>query len=865
MTSFEIQAASNYGHDVREFNRNNEPEAVIRESFSNAKDALAKNIYFGPLATCFNHKKHTGFYFFDDGVGMHPNSLGRDSVQGENPVILHDEDGNQCGSWYAFITNGFSSKRRQHLIGHKGQGSKLLFSCKDSLTIISKAKLESAKWLLCRIEKPEEHMLGLRSELQYDQTNSLDNPKVIVTEMEGEEVQNYLESHICNIIKKDLPRALHVQEHFKRVINGGRGTLIFALGVSDPDLRDYLLQLDQEFSLKQENTKEGVHANHMIKLHSFISFKTIMGHPLAEKSLQEAGFENRLVNQYKTQDNLPTLHINTKEVQDYSMLPGLKTVPHKHSAGDNACPLRIREMKKARFQDRHIGKMTVGGTNNYTVLLLLDGTAHRLETYLMLGRRGGKKTIQKRSGIPMGDFTGVTIYCKGMYICRLDSLLDHEMYGDFRKLYTENVQYTGHYQLIIDCENIEVISSRNGISTIAKQELLCDEFREKLRNMLRRFCAGNSVFDRFIKRLNKLNTDALEKGAMQDMENRLKYIQLMQRMEIVIDERHHYILEPMEGDENLVIAIYFELRALLSAKIGEMKNDDAKKYLQCLWPDCKHVTGAAGLDAIGLMANIETSLRNQIPESACAHVEFKTMLKILDECKRYNHSLTATDFIICWDFLHDPETILEAIENKSTVVDHIDNRGITTDHIRVYAGKHEPPLEWQVPESMKGFCFCITDIEKDGELKRYDHKAVHGVIVFSLKKLIEATVGSEHIKTIERRDALNSHKSKKHKRDANFENGTFERLLNSEAREVFDELSEEEINKVKRSITKKRWNIISKEPFKVLVQRNGSNSFQFYLIQGDIDGQSGSQPQSILKMTFSSTSQLKKWIQDQGH
>lgn len=870
--SYEIQAASNYGHDVREFNRNNEPEAVIRELFSNAKDALAKNIYFGPLATCFTRKRHTGFYFFDDGVGMHPNSLERGSVKDDAPVNLLDDEGNHCGSWYAFITNGFSSKRRQSLIGHKGQGSKLLFSCKDRLLVISKAKIKSTNWLVCNITKPEEHMLGLKSELHFDQTNSMESPKVKIIEMSGKELEKYVED-IWESIKgndnenKNISRMLHVQDNLKTVIKADRGTLIFAFGVSDPDLQTYLGQLDKDFSPYSDGdaTVEGIHVNNMIRLLAFMEFKTIMGHPLAEKSLQMAGFDNNLVDQYTTKSILPKLHLNTQKVQNHSIIPGLTTVPNKHSQGDNACPLKIKEMKKARFQDRHIAQMTVE-QNKYTILLLLDGTAHRLETYSMLGRRGGSRKIQKRSGIAMSEFTGVTLYCKGMYLCRFDSLLDHETYGDFQKLSTESVQYTGHFQLVIDCDNIDVISSRNGISTIAKQDLTCQEFRTRLRDVLKDFRANDSVFNRFVKRLNKLTSDALEKGAVDDRESRLRYIQSLQRVEIELNGLTHYILEPGKGDENLVIGIYFEMRALLRAEINGMQ-DDPEKSLKCLWPDCKHVTGGAGLDCVGLMANVQTSLSTQIPESACAHIEFKSLLKILNRAKPYNHSLTVTDFIICWDFEHDENTVLDAINNKSWIVDHIGNKGKASNTVSVYAGKSNPPLNWQIPDSMRGFCFCINRIEKDGELKQLTGKVVQGVIVFALKKLIEVTLGSGKITYLPPTDAPQQRKRQKLTNlevIKKVEDKAHRTLANAEGNgAIYDDgINDGDQKKIVKNVGKKRWDRIISEK-KVFVHKLATNKTMcFYVSETvtDTDMPSGSSQTLVRNLEkFSGYKSLKDW------
>lgn len=804
---------------------------------------------------------------------MHPNSLERESVKNNAPVNLLDDESNNCGSWYAFITNGFSSKRRQSLIGHKGQGSKLLFSCEDRLLVISKANIKSTNWLVCNIEKPEEHMLGLKRELHFDETNSMESPKVKITEMSGEQIKKYVEN-IWEIIKgkdnedKNKSRLLHVQNDLNTVIKAGRGTLIFAFGVSDPDLQTYLGKLDKDFSPYSDGnaTLEGIHVNNMIRLLAFIEFKTIMGHPLAEKSLKMAGFDGKVVNQYKTKSILPTLHLNTQKVQNHSIIPGLTTVPNKHSQGDNACPLKIKEMKNARFQDRHIAQMTVE-QNKYTILLLLDGTAHRKYTYSMLGRRGGNRKIQKRSGIAMSEFTGVTLYCKGMYLCRFDSLLDHETYRDFQKLSTESVQYTGHFQLVIDCDNIEVISSRNGISTIAKQDLTCQEFRTRLRDVLKGFCANDSVFNRFVKRLNKLTSDALERGAVDDRENRLRYIQSLKRIEIQVHGMPHYILEPRKGDENLVIGIYFEIRALLRTDINGMQNDPKKRDLQCLWPDCKHVTGGAGLDCVGLMANVQTSLSTQIPESACAHIEFKSLLKILNRAKPYNHSLTVTDFIICWDFEHDEDTVLDAINNKSMIVDHIGNKGKASDTVRVYAGRENPPLEWRIPDSMRGSCFCINEIEKDGELRQHTGKVVQGVIVFALKRLIEVTLGNGKITYLPSTDEPQQRKRQKVNDNLEviqkIEDKAHRTIANAEVNGLIYDVgvSETDQKTIVKNVGKKRLDRIACE-HKVFVHKLPTKVMVFYLLENvrDAEKPSGSSQTLVRNIEkFTGCKNLKEW------
>jgi HSP90 family molecular chaperone len=73
-----IKAAIHYGNDTKEHVLNNAPEAVLRELISNAYDAAAEKIHFGPLIyynekirdRCNPPPKKHGFFFMDNGAGM---------------------------------------------------------------------------------------------------------------------------------------------------------------------------------------------------------------------------------------------------------------------------------------------------------------------------------------------------------------------------------------------------------------------------------------------------------------------------------------------------------------------------------------------------------------------------------------------------------------------------------------------------------------------------------------------------------------------------------------------------------------------------------------------------------------------------
>jgi hypothetical protein len=771
-TVFEVQPVSDYGHDVSEFIKNNKEEAVLRELFSNAVDAGATKIELMPLFAAPNagHQEEAGgdcgLLFMDNGSGMLLQSADEKSnVPLKEPKTK--KNGKNCGHWKAFYCSGMSSKDKKSTIGHKGQGSKLLFGCTVKLFVVSKTEDDDA-WCVLLVEEPLKY-IRVHKNMRLHRCTSEEVEDLFDPDVNDEEA----------IGIQSLQMESHREDYAKRLLHEflqrESGTLVMMIGLPG-DFGASVMALDKyQWDLKREKTTDNlkkVNDNDYIKLAAFIKYKTIVGYPLCEERLKTGDFENHWIRTLggvvKKQCDLPevTMHVRGKEenqIQARSFSPGLEYMEVKHTTNAKADPERVKDGNDALFQDRHIKKIKVG-TEEYIVILAVDGIKLRLAHYSDLNRKGGKREAQKRTGYQITEFCGVVLYCKGMYVCKFAELLTCPALDEYKELVSSKALGTAerHFLLIIDGP-FTVQSSRDGIAVESKNKLRSSDFTDELKRALDSFKNddGNNNFNKLLRRINGDAIKAISEEDDKYWSSRKLRVEKQARMQVtipaVVTSKRTWprqILHRLQPDyhENAVIYLYGELSQAIPDEYFEQ--DEKLKTLKWFWPRILEASGGEGIDAIGFLREDQETIisvfdEDMFPLKYSINLEFKKANYGMGA--QFNHRYTQTHFIIAWEFdrLYPQSLPLNpSAEDKkkgTKVADKVGDFGYITDTVK-YNGR-----VMKIPESLRGTCFFIRDLKKsDGSTASRaavdDEAHINFVTVVSLKHLLQATLNDSKLR-----------------------------------------------------------------------------------------------------------------------
>lgn len=366
---------------------------------------------------------------------------------------------------------------------------------------------------------------------------------------------------------------------------------------------------------------------------------------------------------------------------------------------------------------------------------------------------GGNKTNQGRSGINLSEFQGVLLYSRGTYVCYYNDIFANNYWENsvyrFLGASGEKRKPSQCYQLIINGD-FEVQANRNGVTTTAKTELNGKLFLDRLKSILDSFKRrnGKNHFKSLLENLSRQSTIEQSIARQATWEEKVEGYKHRSRFEVQIrgEKRQRFIFfEPKSGMESTVINIYSQLCQSFPQRFFE---EAGIEDLEMFWPILIDVFAGEGTDAVGVPQGCDLShlLKHQnqvIGGEDFLNIEFKLNFRVPIDSDglKFNHDFTLTDFIIAWDFTvpggNNTDGSITGMEAGEMVYDTCGNTGIvsyTLDHFR--KGKVD------VPESMKDFCFFITDIKDlhNNQARMPDErKSRSGIIVFSLKQLIQAT------------------------------------------------------------------------------------------------------------------------------
>jgi hypothetical protein len=320
-----------------------------------------------------------------------------------------EKDSDRKGSWMSFICKGMSSKGgRADMIGHKGQGTKLLLNCDKKLIVISRSEGDR-NWGCWYQDAPVDTMFDHRSP---ECTIDLKDREACYNEFKGviEEASKYCPDD-------EMPRwTIHLLNKVKHFLEQNSGTLVVALGLMNKGLCKDLGELDK-WSEKDKPDDYDF-------LYWFMRLKTVLGDPFFETTLKKGGFnledfKNMNKKEKKDEKHVPEMHILTKgsdnDKSNFKFRELERGFPYARLASDaeryvqrgtdddrrqlkvDYDPRRTKNWNDAKFQDRHLGSFqaSVGSkTCSFEVALAVDGNRTRLNTFSMLNRRGKFESIE---------------------------------------------------------------------------------------------------------------------------------------------------------------------------------------------------------------------------------------------------------------------------------------------------------------------------------------------------------------------------------------------------------------------------------------------------------------------------------------
>ena len=571
--------------------------------------------------------------------------------------------------YVAFFSIGRSTKLKDAGIGYKCQGSKLCFA--------------SARFsLLTRCDGEEEWRF-----LQLVNPKTQLNTKCPITPGKTSTPWHILQTHVFSAPDARTQVILDQfgEAFFKSTFN--HGTLIV---VEDFDAADYA----HAFAEGTETTS---------RLYNYIRFCTAVGDTRRIKKSQ--GFSESTVDVVTSHIKSVAHPIVSLPMVDDAGMVVMRQVPLGYPYLDVAVtetqpktPANINRLRDGTFYARS-ARATRHDGSIYTFVLAVDGRRRALTGYPSLGRAGRNGT---RCGIMLTTQQGTHLSAQGIKICAFDRIFKKKVLSDYQVLGTR----TEHHHLVIDGP-FALVTNRNYPAEDALRVLDDDSFLEKLKKFLDDARSASQVFKEMLGKLNRERTLELEdqyhermRDIKEDLPNRLRF--KVNIKEHKTFERHLFF-EPQEGEEHFVGALY-----TLFAHLVPKDHLLSQHWLRPL------TFRAHGIDSVACR-------EDEVSIDKMKYLEYK---QFFTPAVEFNHPLTITETVVCWDFDDESCKIGEFVE------DIFDWRGQITSFVRADSVDTEPPIG-----------FLVSKFVKKGEITEKEHTTT----ILSLKRLLEASFEVEYV------------------------------------------------------------------------------------------------------------------------
>jgi hypothetical protein len=578
-------------------------------------------------------------------------------------LSMSEDKFKRVSPYVAFFSIGKGTKTRGERIGYKCQGSKLCFAARR-FSLITRCPGEAEwRWL------------------------SIHNPKTLLNETYN--ITPTLTNTPWELLQNDLLSSPgKLTQEVVSTLDATFFKTQFATG---------LMIIIDEFEVDNYDHYFSVTKSSSSYLKEYIRFYTAHAdvRRIANKTY---GFRASEINQLKKHvvpPDAPVLHLWTslegtdqpfeKMIGGWPYLP----VPAKGSEESNAqSPEVVPRLRDGTFFARHADSFKYEG-QLYNLILAIDGKRRALKLYSDLSRPS-----KAQSGIRFSDQRGVILCSQGIRVCQYQQILDHQGMNGWSDL----AQGVDHFCLFIDGP-FELVTNRNLPAQSATSLLREPQFVKNVADFLKRVSreSGGEVLRELVNRLRREATAVRENEYIaknqllkEDAQYRLQF-----RVEIpdCAPLAEKWFIAPRFGEEHFVGALY----TLFSSCIPN--DSKIKQY----WH--RPLTfNALGIDALGV-----SNEERYLDEKQLEYIEYKYLFSAAEE---FNHPLTLTDRIICWQLLiqNDGETIEDSFGYQATV-----GEPIMIEDKRV--GYH------------------LTDIRH-----KYDGKErQHAIMVLSLDALLDAT------------------------------------------------------------------------------------------------------------------------------
>lgn len=644
-----------YKHVLAELSVNRkDPCEIIRELISNSYDADAKSIYIYPLL------QYKGLIFFDDGIGM------------------SEKEGDQSISSYkAFFSIGRSTKVRGKSIGYKCQGSKLCFAA-GKFSLITRCEGEHY-WRFISIDNPKENLekfdiSSKQDEAPWKRIKELflrpDERTTLIIDSLNEEffLRNFSTGSMIIIEKMEV-------EHF--------GNFYGADGPNHSHSDKY----EKDHNVKMEDWSY---------IKNYIKYKTKHG-DIKILNYKRTGFPAQYENSVKSAPGYKEpceLYLWSKG-EPKKIKPGFPYLeePDEQAKNQIKSPANVARLTDGHFYYRAAKYFEFEG-GKYSVILAVDGNRRARTEYHELDRQGKDG---KRSGIKLSEIKGTFICCQGIKICLYDEIFEHSKLDKYAILAEPEAK--AHYMLMVD-GSFELVTDRNSLSDTSVKILKDDHFIDNIKAFFDRCAAENNVFKELLDRLKKQNSDINVHQVVDRFNNLKNSMMYRERFKVtnIPQLEDKYFFSPILGEENWVGALY-TLFAYLVPSDSRFGN---------IWLLPRNFSGGNGVDTVAVDIDKSSLFGSNVHRG----LEYKFIFDFKDP---FNHLLTVTDQIVCWDMAIPGENCTEKVKDDYD-----------------YYGKIF------VNPQLQGIGYEIVSI------KNYDGTPHDGTVkVISLKKLLNETFDIE--------------------------------------------------------------------------------------------------------------------------
>lgn len=529
-----------------------------------------------------------------------------DDGTGISMEALPRASGDSVIPYQAFFSIGYGTKTQGEGIGYKCQGSKLCFAAKR-FTLLTKCKGEKA-WRIISIENPKERLTE-----DYDLSPAQ-------TERPWEELRHTLNA--ADVRTKAVLEQLG-ESYFT---HANHGTIILVEGFQVASFAKFF---------STDNTQTSY-------LYNYIRYYTAHGDTRA--IAPEQGFDESDVNSVRStipRKVAPKLSLWMNQDTDNP----IADIPHgwPYALAANADkitpPHEVSQLRHGRFWARH-AKAIRHNNRYFCFILAVDGNRRSVDHFKALSTQGRRSEHQ--CGIKLADQRGVILSCQGVRICNYTQLFEEAALREWNCLAGNG---TDHYTLVIDGA-FDVVTNRNMLAEEAIGILRDSEFLRHLHAFLEesRDSLHSEVFRSLVVRLKDeavIQDQNQYEAKHRQLKGRLKYRERFCIQSIPqLDGK--WLLAPLPGEEHFVGALYTMFSHLVPPT-----NSLAQHWNRSL------TFSATGLDAVAVGEE-----EKFLDDTSLLSVEYKYWLRITDE---FNHPLSITDRVICWDF--DPPNLAQQLRD----------------------------------------------------------------------------------------------------------------------------------------------------------------------------------------------------------